>query len=80
MIIFNGFEDGESRSSKHRPRKADEGHSVVETSTTRRGSAFSFTYAVTCQCGKKYTSRTGIARAWSSHDAHKAKEASRVGA
>lgn len=74
MIIFNGFEDGESRSSTHRPRKADQGHSVVRTSVTRRGSSFSFTYAVICECGKKYTSRSGIERAWQSHGVHQTRE------
>lgn len=74
MIIYNGFEPGETRSSEHAPRKSDKGHSVVKTSRTRRGSDFSFRHAVYCECGARYTSRESITRAWSAHDRHKAKE------
>lgn len=76
MIIYNGYKDGESRTAKHRVSRSDGGHSLVSTTTTRRGSAFAFTYRVTCQCGQTYSSRQTPDRAWRSHEAHRRSQVS----
>lgn len=70
MSTFNGFADDEARSVKHRARKADYGHSVVETVTRRRGSAFVFRYTVVCQCGWTASSRSSVAAVGYRHAAH----------
>jgi hypothetical protein len=57
MMTWNGYKPGESRTTKHRARKADAGHSVVATTTTLTP-AYRWRYKVVCQCGKTYTGRT----------------------
>lgn len=54
MIIYNGFKPGETRTTKLRVKKADQGHSIVRLTTYRPGSAFRFTYTQECQCGVKF--------------------------
>lgn len=71
MIIYNGYRPGETREWTAKPRKSDFGHSVVKWSVTRRGHDFSFRYAVTCECGKRYTSRTSMNRATDSLMVHR---------
>ena len=71
---YNGFAEGETKTSKRRPLKRDKGHTMVEFRTTRRGSAFGFTYVGVCQCGKRFSSRQSAARVGYAHDAHLRKE------
>lgn len=73
---FNGYAIGETRTSEHKPRKQDNGHSVVQTSVTCLG-LFRMRYAVKCECGRRYTSRTDISTAWRTHGRHQQREASR---
>lgn len=74
MVIYNGFEPGERRATKHKPRKIDQGHSVIESATRRAGDDFRFHYSVKCECGNIYKSRTGIERAYRSHGEHLSKQ------
>jgi hypothetical protein len=75
VITYNGFKPNEMRVTKHRRRKADQGHSVVETRVYRPGDAFRFVYTVKCECGSKYSTRSGMSdRAFRSHEEHKAKK------
>jgi hypothetical protein len=71
MMIVNGLLPGETRSKKHRPKRADNGHSIVESSTTLHRSGWGFRYAVTCECGKRYTSKQDHMRAIRSWEKHK---------
>lgn len=71
---YNGYADGESRVREHRPRKTDQGHSIVKTVTTRRGSAFAFTYRLECQCGKSFSSRQSSDRTHYAYVAHLKRE------
>ncbi len=70
MTIYNGYADGETRTHTTRSRKADNGHSAVGHTTTRRGSAFAFTYRLTCECGWTASSKSGPASLGYRHDAH----------
>lgn len=70
MIIYNGFRDGESKTRTMKPRKRDNGHSMVESTTTRIGSKFAFRYILTCECGRKFSSRTSISRVHQSFSDH----------
>lgn len=56
-IVWNGFAEGETKSSERKARKADKGHSIVRTSTTHNWGG-RFTYRVTCECGKRFTGKT----------------------
>lgn len=78
MIIYNGFRPGERRTTKHKSRKIDQGHSVIESSTRRAGDDFRFHYSVKCECGKIYKSRDDIARAYRSHEEHLSKRIGKV--
>jgi hypothetical protein len=72
-ISVNGFAPGETRTYAQRPKDADGGHSVVATSTTLSRGSLRFTFGVTCECGKRYTSKYDTQRAWRSQQAHAAK-------
>jgi len=68
-ITYNGFKPGEARSQKHRPKKADNGHSVVRTTVYLKRSGLRFGYIVQCECGKVYTGKvqqTAI-QTWTRH-------------
>lgn len=54
----NGFRPGETKARTLTPKKRDGGHSIVQVSTTLSASGWRWTYAVTCECGKRYTGRT----------------------
>lgn len=70
MIIYNGYEPGESRTHTMRPKKRDKGHSVVASTMTRKGHDFAFSYRLTCQCGKTFGSQRTGERCWQAHSAH----------
>lgn len=74
MSTYNGFEPGEYRVvSRQRPRKADNGHTVVLHATRRNGYAFAFTYIAECQCGKRFTGLS-ISTIANTHSRHVRKE------
>lgn len=73
MDTYNGFEPGESRTVKVKPI-SKHGHDIATSTTTRRGSAFAFTYRLTCQCGKSFGSRQSKDRTWYAYNAHLKKE------
>lgn len=78
MDIYNGFKPGERRTTKRRPRKIDQGHSVVESSTQRVRDTFRLSYSVKCECGKVYTSSIGSDRAYRSYENHLSKYIGKV--
>lgn len=57
MIIMNGFKPGQSRTTKYRAHKADNGHSLMATTTTLTP-AYRWRFKVVCQCGRVFTGRT----------------------
>lgn len=69
MIIINGVpDDGQWHYSKrHRPRKRDEGHSIVQTAQ-KVGMGLHLRRLVVCECGKTYTGWGD--RAFRSHQQH----------
>lgn len=74
MTIYDGYEPNEKFTVTHRPAKRFAGHAVVATSKQRLGSRFAFRYAVTCECGKRYTSKTSHSTAWIAWERHWKKE------
>lgn len=70
MITYNGFKPGESRTFTQKPRKADEGHTVVKVITKRRGADFAFTYTWVCECGHTLRSIRSLESLVYRHEAH----------
>ena len=60
---------------KYRARKADGGHTGVRIIVRRNKFDGRRTYELHCQCGKVYTSRTGLMTVLSTHERHQKKAA-----
>lgn len=73
-VLTTGLNPGELRSREHPILARDQGHSVVKSSARRNGASWDFTYSVTCQCGKRLTSRRGATSLWYRLDDHRRAE------
>ena len=69
-IVYNGYQPGETRVNKRRPRKADAGHTIVEYRTTRLGSTFTIRTRIVCQCGWAASTKADNGSLWSRHNRH----------
>lgn len=74
MDTYNGFTPNEIRVQPWAGKKTGTGHDVTLTAQKRLGTRWVFKYIVACECGKRYTSRTDMMRAFRSHEAHQKKE------
>lgn len=61
--------------TKYRAKKADMGHTAVRIIERRNKFDGRRTYELHCQCGKVYTSRTGLMTVLGTHERHQKKAA-----
>jgi hypothetical protein len=77
MITYNGFKPNEERVYNQKPRKADNGHTVVKVITKRRGHDFAFTYTWVCECGYTLRSIRTVESLVHRHESHRREKAAR---
>lgn len=70
---YNGLGPGEERTVKVKPRKDDNGHSIIEMTTARQGYEFRMRYRALCECGQRFSSRISPVEISYTHRRHKRK-------